>query len=267
MAPPQLDTVLTEMDGSIGIIRFNRPKNANALSTQLMKDVLAALQWATNEADVRVIVFTGVGRFYTSGMDLVGVPSDGPVLSDEAIDTLSDLASSIHETLIKTSKTTIAAVNGPAAGWGTSSIALFDLVYSVPDAIFFTPFVKWGLCAEGCSSVTFMKIMGRQKAASLILAGERMTPQELESAGLISKILPKENFFEDVMKIARRVVAQPPGALKFSKELMMAPIRDELLAANQRECAGLAERGRTDEPRQAIAAFEVEQKARRKAKL
>ena len=56
--------------------------------------------------------------------------------------------------------------------------------------------------------------MGRQKAASLILAGDRMTPQELESAGLITKILPKENFLEQVMQIARRVAAQPVGALK-----------------------------------------------------
>lgn len=84
----------------------------------------------------------------------------------------------------------------------------------MPDAFFFTPFVKWGLCAEACSSFTFMRIMGRQKAASLILAGEQMSAQELESAGLITKILPKESFFEQVMKIARRVVAQPPEALK-----------------------------------------------------
>lgn len=59
-----------------------------------------------------------------------------------------------------------------------------------------------------------MRIMGRQKAASLILAGERMSAQELESAGLVTKILPRESFFDGVMKIARRVVAQPPDALK-----------------------------------------------------
>ena len=94
-----------------------------------------------------------------------------------------------------------------------------------------------------------------------------MTAQELESAGLISKILPKENFFDEVLTIARRVAAQPPGALKFSKNLMMEPIRAELLAANERECQGLRERARTSEPREAIAAFKTEQKEKRKAKL
>ena len=172
-----------------------------------------------------------------------------------------------HKTLINASKVMIAAVNGPAVGYGTSSVALFDLVYSVPDAIFFTPFVKVGVCAEACSSVTLMKIMGRQKAAALLLAGERMTPQELESAGLVTKILPKEGFFEEVMKIAQRVAAQPPGALEFNKNLMVGPIREELLAANERECEGLRERCKTDEPHEALKAFEREQKERKKATL
>lgn len=109
--------------------------------------------------------------------------------------------------------------------------------------------------------------MGRQKAASLILAGEKMTAQELESAGLISKIIANETFMEDVLKIARRVAAQPAGALKFNKKLLMEPIRAELLAANERECQGLRERGRTAEPRKAIAVFKSEQEQKKKAKL
>ncbi len=86
----------------------------------------------------------------------------------------------------------------------------------MPEAYFFTPFVKWGLCAEACSSVTFMRIMGRQKAAAMILAGERMTAKELSDAGLVTKVLPKENFVDEVLKIAKRINAQPPGAVKVS---------------------------------------------------
>jgi peroxisomal 3,2-trans-enoyl-CoA isomerase len=118
--------------------------------------------------------------------------------------------------MINTSKVLVAAVNGPAVGWGVSSLSLFDLVYSVPGLQYLTPFVKWGMCAEGCSSVTFSRIMGRQKAAALILGGEKMSAEELEAAGLITKILPKDDFRENVLNIARRVVAQPPNALKVS---------------------------------------------------
>lgn len=90
-----------------------------------------------------------------------------------------------------------------------------------------------------------------------------MSAQELESAGLITKVLPKENFMNEVLAIAKRIAKQPPGALAFNKSLMMAPIRDELLAANERECEGLSQRSRTSEPREAVKAFEQEKQQRR----
>jgi Delta3-Delta2-enoyl-CoA isomerase len=262
MSPPSLNNVLVSVDDTIAVISYNRPKNANALNGATMSDLLTAFTWATSSPAVRVIIYTGEGKFFSSGMDLVDTPDSGPVLPDPGIARLEQM----HKVLINTNKVLIAAVNGPAVGYGTSSIALFDLVYSVPDAYFFCPFVKWGLCAEACASVSFTRIMGRQKASALILAGERMTAQELEAAGLVTKILPKENFIQEVMAAAKRIAKQPPGALAFNKSLMMAPIRDELLAANERECEGLRQRGRTDEPREAIKAFEEEKKARR-AKL
>ena len=106
--------------------------------------------------------------------------------------------------------------------------------------------------------------MGRQKASSLLLAGEQMTAQELDSAGLITKTFPKESFLDEVMKIANRIAAHPPGALIANKQLIMESMREELLAANERECAMLHERGTTNEPRKAIEAFTREQKEKRK---
>ena len=187
------------------------------------------------------------------------------ILNEIVHDDADGVKRQIHKSWINSSKILIAAVNGPAVGYGTSSIALFDLVYSVPDAVFFTPFAKLGLCAEACSSVTFTRALGRQKAASLLIAGDRMTAAELESAGLITKILPAEGFLEEVMKIARRVADQPPGALRANKNLMMEPMRQELLTANDHECAELRERSKTTEPREAMAAFEREQKGRKSA--
>jgi peroxisomal 3,2-trans-enoyl-CoA isomerase len=176
--------------------------------------------------------------------------------------------SKIHELLIKTDKTVISAVNGPAPGWGTTSIALSDLVYSVPEAIFFTPFVQWGICAEGCSSVTFGRIMGRAKASALILAGQRFTAAEMESAGLITKILPKEEFLESVLKIARDMAKLPPNSLRLNKNILMSAggYREELLAANRKEMVCLAEQARRHESLDAVAAFAKATEARKKAK-
>ena len=259
---PQPKTVSTALEGDVAIVKINRTENANAIGDGVMPDLLSAFKWALNETSVKVVVFSGEGRFFSAGMDLVDLPLDGPVLPDAGIAVMSEL----HELLINADKVLIAAVNGPAVGWGNSCLALFDLVYSVADAYFFTPFVKWGLCAEACSSVSFARIMGRQKAAAIILAGERMTAKELESLGLITKILPKDNFMGEVLKIAMRIAKQPAGSLAFNKQLMMIPYRAELLAANERECEGLRQRGRTSEPREAIKAFGREQGAKRKDK-
>ena len=88
MAPPKLETVLTSVEGSIGIVKYNRPKNANALGAKTMADLFNAFTWALDEAEVKVVVLTGEGKFFTAGMDLLGVPDDGPVLADDGIELL-----------------------------------------------------------------------------------------------------------------------------------------------------------------------------------
>jgi peroxisomal 3,2-trans-enoyl-CoA isomerase len=126
--------------------------------------------------------------------------------------------------------------------------------------------VQWGLCAEGCSSLTFTRILGRQKAAALILAGQRMTAAELESAGLVTKILPPENFLGDVLQIARGVAKLPRESLRTNKELMVGRWRGELLEANEVEMRMLKEQARKGESREAIAGFARETERKRREK-
>lgn len=89
MAPPKLETMSTAiLDAGIGMVKYNRPNNANALSAQAMRDLLKALTWALDESSVKVIVLSGEGKFFTAGLDLVDVPPEGPVLSDEGVEVL-----------------------------------------------------------------------------------------------------------------------------------------------------------------------------------
>lgn len=93
-----------------------------------------------------------------------------------------------------------------------------------------------------------------------------MTAQELESAGLVTKILPKENFLGEVLKIARGIAKLPPQSLKTNKELMMRTLRKELLDANQVELELLKKQCRGKESLDAIAGFAAETEKRRKEK-
>ena len=213
--------------------------------------MVAALKWADNHPDVRIIIQTGTGRFFNTGMDLV----DGDRMSFAKGSYFHEL----NKVLILSEKVLIAAVNGPGVGYGASSLALFDLVYSVPDAYFFTPFVKWGMAAEGASSFSFPRLMGHQKTAKLFLAGERITAQEAEKLGLVSMILQKDNFLDRVTEIAQRIALSPPGSLRATKRLMKAPILQDLLDANDRECTLIhSDRYGFQENKDAIKQFRIE---------
>jgi peroxisomal 3,2-trans-enoyl-CoA isomerase len=168
--------------------------------------------------------------------------------------------------MIKSDKLLVTAVHGASPGWGTSSLALADLVYATPDAYFFTPFVQLGISAEACSSITFAKIMGHQKAASLLLACDRMTATELETAGLVTKVLPKESFLDTVLANCYRIAKLPSEALKINKSLMMRKCRQELLESNDFELKLLSERARSQEARIAVNNFLSEQASKKKGK-
>ncbi|KAH7121495.1 ClpP/crotonase-like domain-containing protein [Dactylonectria macrodidyma] len=264
MQLPSYANILVQLIKSnhIAWVKLNRPQSGNSLHPQLLSELVSALKWVNNHPVVRVIILSGEGRFFCTGMDLVH--GDGMSFAR---------GSDFHElnkTLILSEKVMIAAVNGPAVGYGVSTLALYDLVYSVPDAYLFTPFVKWGMAAEGASSFSFPLLMGHQRAAALFLAGEQITAQEAQNLGLINKIFPKDTFFQKVLEIAEGMSQSPPGSLKATKRLMKEPVMQYLLDANNRECDIIhAERYGFGEYKEAIKKFELEQqhKARSRSKI
>ncbi|KIW04551.1 uncharacterized protein PV09_04305 [Verruconis gallopava] len=265
MAPvPELTNLTVTLKDAVAVLTYNRPKAGNALSLGLMQDLLVGLRWADNDDRVKVIVQTGEGRLFTAGLDLQdkAIVTKDTVLSNE----FSKVICEVHKTMINSDKVLVTAVNGAAPGWGTSSLALADLVYASPDAYFFTPFVQLGICAEACSSVTFAKIMGHQKAASLLLAGDRFSAAELESAGLVTKVLPKENFLEAVLAQCYRIAKLPSESLKLNKRMMMRSCRQELLDVNDFELEELGKKARSQEARAAVEGFLADQASRKKGK-
>ncbi|KFY42752.1 hypothetical protein V494_02270 [Pseudogymnoascus sp. VKM F-4513 (FW-928)] len=214
--------------GIVALVTYNRPQSGNSLHPKMLAELVAALKWIHSNPAIRIMIQSGTGTFFNTGMELV----DGDGMSFAQGSDFHEL----NRIMILSDKILIAAVNGPAAGYGVSSLALYDLVYSVPDAYFFTPFVKWGMAAEAASSFSFPGLMGHQKAASLFLAGDRITAQEGEQIGLISKILPREQFLAQVIQIAARIAQSAPASLRATKEQMRQPVRQELLDANDQEC-------------------------------
>lgn len=129
---------------------------------------------------------------------------------------------------------------GPAIGFGVTSLALCDIVYSVPEATFGTPFMKLGFCAEGCSSILFPKIMGPSKANEMLLMGRTFTAAELEQCGFISQIIPTEGFNEKVLVMAEKAAEFSSVAMGVTKKLIRDNEREQLLLVNAIEMKQLS---------------------------
>jgi peroxisomal 3,2-trans-enoyl-CoA isomerase len=251
-------------------IIFNRPERYNALSSQVYADWLEAIKWAAHCDDAKVTVITGRGKYYSSGKELT-MPESFPKSASDAEKIAwakegSKVTRSLVEELINFPKLIIAAINGPAIGFGVTSLALCDAVYSVPSATFKTPFMQLAFCAEGCSSYLFPKIMGPSRANEMLLMGRQFTAQELEKASFISQIIPEENFHEQVIKLAADAAQFSLEALKTTKKLVRDVDRELLLKVNNEEFDRLAERRISQESRDSILKFFEEAKRKKQLK-
>ena len=267
---PNLETFAIKLHSTgVAEIIFNRPEKYNALSSQVYAEWLEAINWAAGCDDVKVTVITGRGKYYSSGKELI-VPDpvsesatyeDKIAISKEG----SRTTRSLVEALINFPKLLIGAVNGPAIGFAVTSLALCDVVYTVPSATFRTPFMQLGISAEGCSSMLFQRIMGPSMANEMLLMGRQFTAPELHKAGFIGEILPEATFHENVMKLATDAAQFSLEALKTTKRLIRDVDRELLLKVNNEEFDRLAERKISQEYLDSVHKFVEE--ARKKKQL
>ncbi|XP_072801847.1 enoyl-CoA delta isomerase 2 isoform X2 [Vicugna pacos] len=254
------DLVVTS-ENHITTITFNRPAKKNAITTQMYRDIMLALQAASKDDSV-LTVLTGNGDYYCSGNDLTNftdIPPGGP---EEKARTNAVLLREFVDYFIDFPKPLVAVVNGPAVGISVTILGLFDLVYASDRATFHTPFSPLGLSPEGCSSYTFPKMMGPSKAAEMLIFGRKLTAQEACAQGLVTEVFPDSTLQKEVWTRLRAYTKLPPNAVRTSREVMRSKGRERLHAVNAEECEALRQRWLSEECASAVLRF-----MSRKAKL
>lgn len=139
-------------------------------------------------------------------------------------------------TFIQFKKPIVVSVNGPAIGLGASVLPLCDLVWATEKAWFQTPYTTFGQSPDGCSTVTFPKIMGEASANEMFIAGRKLTAREACAKGLVSQVFLTGTFTEEVMIQIRKLSLQNAVVLEECKALVRCNIKMELEKANEREC-------------------------------
>ena len=245
-------TIQLAYDGGVATITLNRPEKRNAISFELIADLLAALD-EVGKSPATVLLVTGAGKAFSSGMDLDNLKALLGRTPDESLqdpETMVRLFRSLYEF----PKITIAAVNGPAIAGGTGLALLCDFTLAVPEAKFGYTEVRIGF-VPAIVSTFLLRQVGEKQARDLLLTGRIFGADEAAKLGLINEIVPADRLMARARELAALLMENSASSLRATKQLLTDHARLELdahIEAAVRENAAIR---RTADFREGITAF------------
>nr|MCW2728676.1 enoyl-CoA hydratase [Aeromicrobium sp.] len=218
------EPVLVEAAGGILTITWNDPERLNGLTGEMLDIVSDAVEAVTDET--RVVVLRGAGRAFSTGARLDGeLSGTGPM----------DVANRLIRALVACPVPVVAAVNGPAAGFGCSVALAADITIARQSAYFLLPFVNIGLMPDGGSTAVVAASIGRARASAMALLGERLPATDAAAAGLIHAAVADDDFDDEVDRIVAQLARGPAVSYRSTKQAITAATLGHLDEALDRE--------------------------------
>jgi enoyl-CoA hydratase len=196
----------------IALVRLNRPKVLNALSTDLMQELVDCFLSLDKNPDVRVIILTGNERAFAAGADIAQMVSASP------IDQINDQRFRTWEMLRLITKPIIAAVNGFALGGGCELAMACDLIIAGDDAKFSQPEIKIGTIPGAGGTQRLTRAIGKSKAMMMVLTGEMIDAKTAYEWGLVAKVIPAQALLQESFELAKIISDRAPVAVRLAKE-------------------------------------------------
>jgi enoyl-CoA hydratase/carnithine racemase len=240
--------IIVSDDGPVRSIRMNRPDKKNALTEAMYDAMVVAIEGADRSSTIRCVVIKGVAGIFSAGADLQGF------LAVAKGGQRSEAGGRLINALVRAERPLVAAVGGIAVGIGTTMCLHCDHVLATPDATFSTPFARLGLVPEAGSSLLAPRLMGYQRAFSLLAMARPFDAASAQAAGLVNTIVPADELEAASMQAAREIAALPPQAVAETRRLLRGS-PDQLLARIDEELKIFAARLKSDEARTALEAF------------
>lgn len=206
------ETILLERKARVGIITLNRPKALNALNSQLMREVVSAVEELDADREIGAILLTGSERAFAAGADI----------KEMAPKTFSEVYSedffSDWDRLSSARTPIIAAVSGYALGGGCELAMLCDFIIASDTAKFGQPEIKLGVIPGIGGSQRLTRAVGKAKAMDMCLTGRNMDAEEAERAGLVSRVVPAAELLEVALDAATTIASMSLPAAIMAKE-------------------------------------------------
>jgi enoyl-CoA hydratase len=219
----------TPEEPQVLVVTLDRPGDPlNAVDAALHHELARLMGSLRHERRARAVVLTGAGRAFSAGGDLDWFPELRTV---EALEALHRDARQMIWDLLDVAVPIVCGLNGHAMGLGASIALLCDLVVMADGALVGDPHVSVGLVAGDGGTVIWPAVLGPARAKEHLLLGAPLSAQEAERLGLVNRVVPEEEVRPVAVELARRLAAQPPLAVRYTKLALNQQLRAALLTS------------------------------------
>jgi len=213
------ETLLYQTEGPIGVITLNRPERRNALSLELMQELIDCLDRVAQDSNVRAVILAAAGKVFSSGHDLSQMV--GRTITDYR--KMFDVCVELMTKLQTIPQPVIAEVQGIATAAGCQLVATCDLAIASDDAAFATPGVRIGLFCT-TPMVALSRAVGPKRSLQMLMTGEMIPATTAAEWGLVNDVVPASELRSATRKLATQIVGASPLTLAVGKQAFYAQI-------------------------------------------
>lgn len=211
----ELKNVILEKEGHLAIVTMNRPKALNALNSETLKDLEAVITDLENDNDIYAVILTGAGeKSFVAGADIAEMKD----LDEKQGQEFGKLGNDVFLRLENLNKPVIAAINGFALGGGCEISMACDIRIASETALFGQPEVGLGITPGFGGTQRLARIVGLGIAKELIYTAKNIKADEAYRIGLVNKVVPLENLMDEAKKMASKIIANAPVAVRLCKD-------------------------------------------------
>jgi enoyl-CoA hydratase len=243
-----------ERDGSIAVVLLNRPEQLNALSDELMEELVSTLIELDRDEGVRAIVLGGSERVFAAGADI------GELAQASAIDLYYQRRIERWDAIRGLWTPLIAAVSGYCLGGGCELAMACDLIVASESAQFGQPETGLGIIPGAGGTQRLTRAVGKALAMDMILSGRRLSGDEAHAAGLVARVVPSEAWLEEAKGLAREIAQKGPVATRLAKESVDRAFETSLTAGLEAERRALYLAFASEDAKEGLAAFTEKRK-------
>ena len=249
MNDEQLILVERDEERRVALLRFNRPKQLNALNGEVMDALCGALEELDRDEAIRVMVVTGNDRAFAAGADI------GEMATASPIDMLRGNRIAQWDRVRRIGKPVIAAVAGWCLGGGCELAMALDLIVAAESARFGQPEINIGVIPGAGGTQRLTRAVGKSVAMEMILTGEPIDAREAHRLGLVARVVQNELLVEDALTLAAQIATKSPLALRMAKEAVNAAYEMSLTDALAHERRLFYLLFASDDQKEGMAAF------------